>query len=80
LLFFPEGIIAAVVFVGSPGWLLSLLFHEHLKAAFVLGCGMTAAGAVAYFALRERSRGLLYVSVVVSIVAAGYVNSLLQQG
>ena len=79
-LFFPEGIASALIFVASPGWLLSLLFHGYLKAAGVLVVGVAAAGAVAHLALRERSRGLLYVSVIVSIVAALWVNSLSQQG
>jgi len=79
-LFFPEGIAAALIFLASPGWLLSLLFHGYLKAAGVLACGMAAAGAVAYFALRERSRGLLYVSVIVSIAVALWANSMSQQG
>ena len=78
-LFFPEGIASALIFLASPGWLLSLLFHGYLKAAGLLLCGVAAAGAVAYFALRERSRGLLYVSVIVSIIVALWVNSLSQQ-
>ena len=77
-LFFPEGFAAALIFLASPGWLLSLLFHGYLRAAGVLASGMAAAGAVAYFALRERSKGILYVSVVVSIAVALWVNSLSQ--
>jgi hypothetical protein len=79
-LFFPEGIAAALIFLVSPGWLLSLLFRGHLSAAGVLASGMAAAGTVAYFALRERSRGLLYVSVIVSVAAALWVASLSQHG
>jgi len=76
ILFFPEGFAAALIFLASPGWLLSLLYHGHLIAAGVLASGMAGAGAVAYIALRERSRGLLYVSVVLSIAVALWVNSL----
>ena len=76
ILFFPEGIAAALILLASPGWLLSLLIHGHLAAAGILALGAPSAGAAAYFAMRKRSRALLYVSVVVLVVVAYWANAL----
>ena len=76
VLFFPEGIAAALFFLASPGWLVALLFNGYLLAAAMLVLGVTAAGALAGFAFAWRSRGLLYASMATSIVIAWWVSSL----
>jgi hypothetical protein len=76
VLFFPEGIVAALFFLTSPGWLVALLFNGHLLAGAILAIGVTAAGALAGFAFAWRSRGLLYASMATSIVVAWWVSSL----
>ena len=71
LLFFPEAIIAAVVFVLSPYWLYRLVSHGKLVDAAFFSIAVIACGAMLYWAHRERSKGMAYAAVVLLVVAGG---------
>jgi hypothetical protein len=74
LLFFPEAIPAVAVLVYSPFWFVSLLSETRFLAAGALFAGVCSACAVAYFARSKRSKGFVYIAMVLLIFVAGAVN------
>ncbi len=75
-LFFPEGIGAVIVWLVSPGWLFSLLGHGEFLPALALFAGVGASIGAGYFAFSRQSKGLLYVSILLALLAALWVNDL----
>lgn len=74
-LFFPEGILGAILVLVAPFWAINLALSGHVAAAFVLVAGV---GLAAYTFVQFMQRGhkyLAYIATVGALVLAFVVHS-----
>ena len=70
LIFFPEGILAVVVVLAFPFWLISLVFDGNYRQALFLFLFSSCGLALGVFAWRQDSKLLLYLCMLFVLLGA----------
>lgn len=71
-LFFPEGVLGAILVLVAPFWSVRLAFTDHVGAAFVLVAGVSLA-AYAFFQFMRRGHKYLAYFATVGALALVFV-------
>lgn len=75
LLFFPEGILGAILVLVAPFWAISLSTSGHLGAALLLVVGVATSIYLFVISMRKGHKYIAYLVTVGALILAYVINS-----
>ena len=77
-LFFPEGVLGAILVLVAPFWSIRLAFTGHVGAAFVLVAGVSLAGYAFFQSMQRGHKYVAYFAMVGALALAFVIYSATQ--